>query len=215
MQNTHNADTKAGNLTEEQLVLLAQNGDASALERVFSDCEWMVRARSKSYFLAGGEREDIIQEGMIGLYKAVRDFNADRGVSFRSFADVCITRQILTAVKTATRFKHVPLNSYVSLNGPAGDGDDEREIMDIWGPDESSDPEKLFIGREDYRMLRSVIVRELSPLEREVFDLYCCGDSYGAIAAKLSKSVKSVDNAIQRIRKKLFRRLMRLHETGD
>ena len=157
----------------------------------------------RTYFLVGADREDLLQEGMIGLYKAVCDYEFDKQASFRAFAELCIMRQIITAIKGATRKKHMPLNTYVSLNRSVFEGDSERTLIDMLAGTHVSDPEELFIGRENYESMAKHIEESLSKLERSALELYLRGYSYQHIARTLDKSVKCVDNAIQRVKKKL------------
>ena len=153
--------------------------------------------------MIGGDKEDIIQEGMIGLFKAIRDFKDDKLVSFKSFAEICVTRQMITAIKTATRQKHMPLNSYISLNKPIFEEDGERTLLDTINHETTSDPEQLFIGKEELMNIEGKINEVLSPFELEVLYAYLQGISYQEIARVLNKEVKSVDNALQRIKKKI------------
>lgn len=175
---------------------------------LFSRYKNYVKARARSYFLIGADHEDLIQEGMIGLYKAVRDYRMDRQSSFRSFAELCITRQMITAIKSATRQKHMPLNSYISLNAPVYDEENDRTLIDTLMMDEESDPAQLVISQESLYSTQEKIKKELSPYEYEVLQLYLMGQSYQQIAQKLQKSSKSIDNALQRIKRKLEKELM-------
>ena len=190
-------------LTDEELVSLAKEGDTMALEYLISKYKNFVRSKARTYFLIGADREDIIQEGMIGLYKAIRDYRYDRQASFRAFAEICVTRQIITAIKTATRQKHMPLNSYVSLNKPVYEEESERTLSDVLTQGKAGNPEELFIDQEDYLDIESTMQRILSPLEQEVVNLYLEGKSYIEIAQHLNRQVKSVDNALQRVKRKL------------
>ena len=190
-------------LTDEELVSLAKDGDTMALEYLISKYKNFVRSKARTYFLIGADREDIIQEGMIGLYKAIRDYRYDRQASFRAFAEICVTRQIITAIKTATRQKHMPLNSYVSLNKPVYEEESERTLSDVLTQGKAGNPEELFIDQEDYLDIESTMQRILSPLEQEVVNLYLEGKSYVEIAQHLDRQVKSVDNALQRVKRKL------------
>jgi RNA polymerase sporulation-specific sigma factor len=153
--------------------------------------------------LIGADREDIIQEGMIGLYKAIRDFNPNKLSSFRAFAELCVTRQIITAIKTATRQKHIPLNSYVSLNKPLYDEDSERTLLDILSGVKISDPEELIISQEEFEDIEDKMGEILSKLEWQVLMAYLGGKSYQEIAKELKRHVKSIDNALQRVKRKL------------
>lgn len=189
--------------SEEEVVLKAKAGDKKALEYLISKYEKSVRVKSKSYFLIGADKEDIYQEGMIGLYKAIRDFNPEKQVSFKVFAELCISRQIITAIKTATRQKHIPLNTYVSLNKPVYEDDSDRTLVDILTSLKISDPEELMIGKEQMEFIENEISKVLSDLELEVLQSYLDGKSYQEIACDLDRESKSVDNALQRVKKKL------------
>lgn len=200
-------------VTDEELVERAYGGDDRAIEELLTRYRHYARAKARSYFLAGGDKEDVVQEGMIGLYKAIRDFQGDRKVAFRAFAELCITRQIISAIKGATRRKHLPLNSYVSLNRTTGfDGDDEPPLVDTVAGRAVSDPADLVISAEDIERLRASLDRVLSELETEVLRLYMEGKSYQEIADVLGRHVKSVDNAIQRIKRKLEHHLLHREE---
>ena len=192
---------------DEDIVSLAQGGCASALEFLLGKYKNFVRAKARSYFLIGAEREDIIQEGMLGLYKATRDFRSDKLSSFRAFAELCITRQIITAIKTATRQKHIPLNSYVSLNKPIYDEDSDRTLLDVISGTRVSDPEELVISREEFGDIEQKMGEILSDLEWQVLMAYLDGKSYQEIADSLDRHVKSIDNALQRVKRKLERYL--------
>jgi len=194
-------------LTDEDIVQDAHDGDTEALEFLINKYRNFVRAKARSYFLVGADREDIIQEGMIGLYKAVRDFRTDKLASFRAFAELCVTRQIITAIKTATRQKHIPLNSYVSLNKPIYEDDSDRTLMDVLSGNRVSDPEDLIIGREEFGDIEEKMGEILSDLEWKVLMSYLDGRSYQEIAMDLQRHVKSIDNALQRVKRKLERYL--------
>jgi len=193
--------------SDEEIVMEAKNGDIIALEFLINKYKNFVKAKARSYFLIGADREDIIQEGMIGLYKAIRDFRDDKLSSFRAFAELCITRQIITAIKTATRQKHIPLNSYVSLNKPIYDEDSDRTLLDILSGTKITDPEELMINREEYNDIEFKMGEILSELEWKVLTLYLEGKSYQEIAVDLQRHVKSIDNALQRVKRKLERYL--------
>ena len=190
-------------MTDEEVVRLCQQGDSIAQEYIFNKYKNFVRSKARSYFLIGADHEDIVQEGMIGLYKAIRDYRPDKLSSFRAFAELCITRQIITAIKTATRQKHIPLNSYVSLNKPLYDEESDRTLLDVITEGRNTDPEELLIGRESYVSIESRIDEALSPLERRVLAAYLDGKSYQEIAQMLGRHVKSIDNALQRVKHKL------------
>lgn len=188
--------------SDEELVVLAQQSDDRALDYLLSKYFVYVRNKSLSYYIVGADRDDIIQEGMIGLFKAVRDFSSERGVSFKTFADVCVTRQIITAVKNASRQKHAPLNFYVSLNKSVSDEDDDSTLSDILGQAKDSNPEEILIKKENANILGSEMSRLLSQFELLVLTLYLQGNSYQDIGKMIGKTPKSVDNALQRIKKK-------------
>jgi len=192
-------------LADEQVVAMAQSGDSVASEYLLCKYKNFVRSKARSYFLIGADHEDIVQEGMIGLFKAIRDYQAERLSSFRAFAELCITRQIITAIKTATRQKHVPLNSYISLNKPIYDEESDRTLMDVIVEGRAQNPEELIIGREDLVSIRDRVDQVLSSLEQDVLNAYLDGKSYQEIADKLGRHVKSIDNALQRVKRKLER----------
>ncbi|TJY38884.1 RNA polymerase sporulation sigma factor SigH [Cohnella pontilimi] len=189
--------------TDEDIVESVRSGDSEALEYLIHKYRNFVRAKARSYFLIGAEREDIIQEGMIGLYKSIRDFKGDKLASFKAFAELCITRQIITAIKTATRQKHIPLNSYVSLDKPIYDEDSDRTLLDVICGSRVSDPEEMIINREEFFGLEDKMSEILSDLERKVLMLYLDGRSYQEIGVDLDRHVKSIDNALQRVKRKL------------
>ena len=190
---------------DEELVLMAQNGDDTAQEFLLDKYKSLVRAKSRAYFLIGADSEDIIKEGMIGLYKAVRDYNEEKNASFRSFAELCVNRQMITAIKAATRQKHQPLNSYVSLNKPVYEEESEQTYMDFLQSSSDSllNPEALLIGQENKNFLEDQMTKNLSSFETRVLVLYLQGRSYFEIAHVLDKPEKSIDNALQRVKKKL------------
>jgi RNA polymerase sporulation-specific sigma factor len=190
-------------LDDETLCTLAQRSDGFALEHLLNRYKNFVRSRARSYFLIGADHEDIVQEGMIGLYKAIRDFKQDKLASFRAFAELCVTRQIITAIKTATRQKHIPLNSYVSLNKPIFDEESDRTLLDVISEGRITNPEDLLIGQEELTNIESQIGEMLSDLEWEVLTAYLDGRSYQEIAADLGRHVKSIDNALQRVKRKM------------
>jgi len=192
------------NLSEEDLAEKAQSGDTAAQKILFDRYGLAVRQRAKIYYLVGADRDDIIQEGMIGLFKAIRDFSRDRQASFKSFANICINSQIITAVKTAARQKHLPLNFYVSFDRPALDGEFDNTVLDVASQESGSDPEAMFITAENLLNIQTVINEKLSGFEREVLKLYIEDNSYREISSQLGRPVKSIDNAIQRIKKKLW-----------
>lgn len=189
-------------LKDDELVELAQGGSQSAFSFIINKYKGYVITRSKSYYLMGADDEDIIQEGMIGLFKAIRDFKPQRHASFKSFAELCITRQMITAIKTANRQKHIPLNSYISLNGPAYDDKSDKSLIEVVRTGKNLNPEELMINRESVKTMGSEMSKVLSHLELSVLSGYIQGKSYQEMAADLGKDIKSVDNAIQRIKKK-------------
>ncbi|MDQ0861097.1 RNA polymerase sporulation sigma factor SigH [Bacillus sp. V2I10] len=191
-------------LTDEILLELVQKGDSESTDFLISKYRNFVRAKASRYFLIGGEREDIVQEGMIGLYKAIRDFKVDKQASFKAFAELCITRQIITAIKTATRQKHTPLNSYVSLYKPLFE-DDNHTLLDVIPGTKTMDPATLIINQEKALDIEMKMAEMLSDLERKVLALYMDGQSYVEISEELNKHVKSIDNALQRVKRKLER----------
>jgi RNA polymerase sporulation-specific sigma factor len=190
-------------MVDEEIVEDSRAGDDKALEYLINKYKGFVRAKARTYFLIGADREDIIQEGMIGLYKAIRDYREDKLSSFRAFAELCITRQIITAIKTATRQKHIPLNSYISLNKPIFDEESDRTLMDIISEEKISDPEEMVISREEFSGIEAKMSEILSGLECDVLSLYLQGKSYQEIAVDLNRHVKSIDNALQRVKRKL------------
>ncbi len=195
-----NADGK----TDDDLVLQARAGSDAALTELLTKYRAFARVKARSYFLVGADREDVVQEGMIGLYKAIRDYDPDLPSSFRAFAELCVTRQIITAIKSATRHKHGPLNSYVSFDRPVGSDDDgDRVLGDVLPTVAISDPADLVISAERVRALQAHVDEVLSDLETEVLRLYVEGKSYQEIAERLQRHVKSIDNALQRIKRKL------------
>lgn len=191
------------NKTDEEIVIEAKLGSTRAQEFLISKYENFVKAKSKSYFLIGADKEDIYQEGMIGLYKAIRDFNPEKLTSFKAFAELCITRQIITAIKTATRQKHIPLNTYVSLNKPIYEEESDRTLIDVLSELKITDPEELIIGKEQIKHIEDKMSKVLSDLEMEVLQSYLDGKSYQEIASDLDRQAKSIDNALQRVKRKL------------
>jgi len=190
-------------MTDEDVVLLCHHGDSDAEEYLLNKYKNFVRSKARSYFLIGADHEDIVQEGMIGLYKSIRDFKPEKLSSFRAFAELCITRQIITAIKTATRQKHIPLNSYVSLNKPLYDEESDRTLLDVIMEGHIADPEEMIINRENLGNIHNRINEVLSGLEQEVLRAYLDGKSYQEIAETLGRHVKSIDNALQRVKRKL------------
>ena len=205
----YNKGYSAGNYSEfeekldEEIVLEAKDGNARAQEYLITKYENFVKAKAKSYFLIGADKEDIYQEGMIGLYKAIRDFKPDKLTSFKAFAELCVTRQIITAIKTATRQKHIPLNTYVSLNKPIYEEESDRTLLDVLSGLKITDPEELVISQEQMLYIEKEISNVLSELELEVLMSYLDGKSYQEIACDLDRHAKSIDNALQRVKRKL------------
>ena len=196
-------EQKYATTRDEELVLLAQSGDEEAQEFLLDKYKFLVRAKSRAYFLIGADNEDIIQEGMIGLYKAVRDYNEEKNASFHSFAELCVNRQMITAIKAATRQKHQPLKSYVSLNKPVYEEQSEQTYMDLLQSGALLNPEVLLIGQENNSFLEHQMMKKLSSFETRVLVLYLQGRSYFEIARVLDKPEKSIDYALQRVKKKL------------
>jgi len=194
-------------MPDEDIVELAQDTDGAALEYLLNKYKNFVRTKARSYFLIGADHEDIVQEGMIGLYKAIRDYRKEKLKSFRAFAELCITRQIITAIKTATRQKHIPLNNYVSLNRPIYDEDSDRTLLDVITEEIPSNPEEMLIDREDLSVIEGRIGQMLSDLEKDVLVRYMEGKSYVEISEEMGRHVKSIDNALQRIKRKLLKYL--------
>lgn len=190
-------------IKDEEVLQHYRAGQIDALEYLLNKYKNLVRSKIRTYFLTGADSEDIIQEGMIGLFKAIRDYSPDRQASFRSFAELCVTRQIITAVKTSTRQKHLPLNNYVSLNKAVYDENSEKSLLDVLTGEEENDPENLFIIQENMGKLYEKINTNLSPFEKKVLRMYLDGLTYQQIAGQLNRQVKSVDNALQRVKKKL------------
>lgn len=190
-------------LSDEEIVDIYQReNNHFATDYIVQRYKNFVRSKARSYFLMGADKEDIIQEGMIGLYKATRDYKRDREVSFKSFAELCITRQIISAIKGASRQKHIPLNSYISLNKPAYD-DSERTLIEVLETEKNLDPEEVVINREQYALIKEVMEAVLSPLEWDVLRGYMDAKSYQEMAEEHHRSIKSIDNALQRVKKKM------------
>ena len=202
----HKPQKQQRELEDLQLVMRARNGDGKALDELIRRYHGFVRLKASSYFLAGGDSEDLIQEGLIGLYKAVRDFRADKETSFRSFAELCVTRQIITAIKTATRFKHSPLNTYISFsNTPAGqDSDSDVTLGDALPGPSVDDPSICVISTEELQSLVFSLGTGLSKLEADALKLYLEGSSYEQMAEELGCDTKTIDNALQRVKRKVL-----------
>jgi RNA polymerase sporulation-specific sigma factor len=207
------AEPRLDSLDDIELVAEVREGKERAIEILIARYRNFARSKARSYFLAGSDREDVVQEGMIGLFKAIRDFDLTQDTPFRAFAELCISRQILTAIKTANRHKHQPLNSSVSLDGPAFGDDDSSSVGDhLMSPAQSSDPAELVISAEEIEALRESMSRNLTDLEGDVLTLYMDGRSYEEIAGALGNHVKSIDNALQRIKRKLQRHISQRNE---
>lgn len=190
--------------TDEELVLRSQAGDTEALEAIIERYRGLAKLRTRSYFLAGAESDDLVQEAMIGLFKAARDYDPQYGASFKTFANICITRQMLTAIKGATRYKHQPLNSYISLNRSVFEEDDGgRPLLEILAANNDSNPEAIYLRNEWMASLSQEVPRVLSKLELRVLLYYLRGLSYETIAQRIGRPVKTVDNAIQRMKRKM------------
>ena len=198
---------KYAHRSDDELVTLAAT-DEYAFEFLVTKYKCIVLSKARGYFIVGADREDIIQEGMIGLVKAIRDYRPEREASFKGFAEICINRQIITAIKSATRQKHIPLNTYISLSRPVyenDESDETRTMLDVLQCDSSQNPEERIILEESYRGMDEKIMKSLSTFEKNVLEHYLGGNTYAEISEKTGKSVKSIDNALQRIKKKLER----------
>ncbi len=190
-------------MRDEEVVVYARRGHRRATEHLMTKYRHLVESKARSYFLAGADHEDVVQEGMIGLYKAIRDFRDDRLARFRAFAELCVTRQIITAVKTATRQKHVPLNGYVSLHYPVMDSDGDGSLLDCIPDERVVDPATWLIDSRDKRNLHESMREHLSPLESRVLDFYLEGKSYREMSKELHCRTKCIDNALQRVKRKI------------
>jgi len=196
-------------MQDEEVVVYAKRGSKRATEHLIAKYRSLVEGKAKSYFLVGADHEDVVQEGMIGLYKAIRDFRNDKLSRFKAFAELCVTRQIITAVKTATRQKHTPLNSYVSLHKPVFDDESDGILMDVIPDGRATDPEKLILNRQVTDYLDNEAQYDLSFLESEVLKSYLQGKSYREMASELNCRTKSIDNALQRAKRKIGEKLGR------
>ena len=201
---------KYGNLKDEEIVSQIKSGDKDALSYLLEKYKNLVNIKVSKYFMIGAEKEDILQEGMIGLFKAIQSFNEEKQNSFKSFANICIERQLITAIKSSNRQKHMPLNTYLSLNTAAYDNneDDSVELIDTFNSKTAEDPLETIMKKEYYSEVEEAINKNLSKFEKQVLDRYLKGESYVTIAKRLDSPVKSVDNAIQRIRKKASKNMM-------
>lgn len=189
-------------MSDEDLIEASKSGDKNALEYIINKYKELVNMKVSKYFIIGAEREDIVQEGLIGLYKAVKSYSADKQNSFKTFANMCIERQLITAIKSSNRQKHMPLNSYLSLNEAAYENDEETSLFDTFDSHQIEDPLETITKQEYYKSVEIAIDKSLSNFEKQVLNRYMKGESYIQIAEKLDTPVKSIDNAIQRIRKK-------------
>ena len=198
-------------ISDEQIIELVRSGDQMAQDYLLNKYKTLVKSKARAYFLIGADREDIIQEGMIGLYKAVRDYHQEKNASFRSFADLCINRQIITAIKTANRQKHIPLKSSVSLNKQVYGSDEEETYIDFLKTEEATSPEAIFIGIENKNFILEHFSKALSSFESQVLSLYLQGRSYSRIAEITGKPEKSIDNALQRVKKKTEKFVQEVH----
>lgn len=194
-------------MSDEDLIGIIKSGDKYALDFLMNKYKELVNMKVSRYFIVGAEKEDITQEGLIGLFKAIKSFNSDRQNSFKTFANMCIERQLITAIKSSNRQKHMPLNSYLSLNVAAYEDDDESSILDIFDSHQVEDPLETITKKEYYKIVEAAIDKHLSNFEKQVLNRYIQGESYVQIAEKLDTPVKSIDNAIQRIRKKAIKNI--------
>ncbi|NLO94175.1 MAG: RNA polymerase sporulation sigma factor SigH [Clostridiaceae bacterium] len=199
-------------MEDEEVLTYVNAGCRQGMEYLIEKYKPLVRAKARSYFLVGADREDIVQEGMIGLFKAVRDYKPEKQIPFKAFADICITRQVITAVKAATRQKHIPLNSYVSLNKKVFDEDSDKYLIEVIEEASVTNPEELLISKEEICFIESLVIELLSPFEKEVLRKYLSGITYQEIAKQLNKPVKSIDNALQRLKKKIEKKLQKKAE---
>lgn len=206
----YSSDNNFSKMKDEDLIDVIRSGDKLALEHLMQRYKNLVNIKVSKYYIVGADKEDIVQEGLIGLYKAIKSFEVDKQNSFRSFASICIERQLITAVKTSNRQKHMPLNSYISLNKDAYDNEDDSnntDLMEILDANIIEDPLDMITKKEYYQIVESTINKSLSSFEKKVLNCYIQGESYNEIAQKLEAPVKSIDNAIQRIRKKAIKGL--------
>ena len=201
------ATSKYQNLADEQIIEQIKQGDEEALSYILEKYKNLVNIKVSKYFMIGAEKEDIAQEGMIGLFKAIKSYDSEKQNSFKSFANICIERQLITAIKSSNRQKHIPLNSYLSLNTAAYDNneDDSVELIDTFNSNTIEDPLETIMKQEYYNEVETAVNKNLSKFEKQVLDRYLKGESYVKIAEKLDSPVKSIDNAIQRIRKKAIK----------
>lgn len=194
-------------MSDEDLINIIKSGDKSALEFLIGKYKEVVNMKVSKFFMIGAEKEDIIQEGLIGLFKAIKSYNPEKQNSFKTFANLCIERQLITAIKTSNRQKHMPLNSYLSLNTAAYEEEEESTLIDIFDAHQMEDPLETITKKEYYQTVENAIHKSLSDFEKQVLNRYIQGESYVQIAEKLDTPVKSIDNAIQRIRKKAIKNI--------
>ena len=203
-ENTYNYSS----MTDEEVISLVKNGDKYAIDFIIDKYKGLVNMKVSKYFIIGAEKEDIIQEGMIGLFKAIQSYNSDKQNSFKTFANMCIERQLITAIKTSNRQKHMPLNGYVSLNTAAYDEDEDTSVLDVLDSHQTEDPLDTITKKKYYKRVEAAIDENLSDFEKQVLARFIKGESYITIAEKLETPVKSIDNAIQRIRKKAIKNIV-------
>lgn len=208
-------ETTFGSLVDEEVVTHVQKGNKTAVEYLINKYERIVRKKANTYFLIGSDRDDVVQEGLIGLYKAICDYDENKRSSFKSFAELCITRQIITSIKSATRLKHSPLNSYVSIYKPINEDESERILLDTIVCGKSVDPQELLVNREKHKFLQTKLLKTLTKLEWDVLRLYIQGCSYEEIAKQLNRQEKSIDNALQRVKRKVEQLLEDKEELYD
>lgn len=201
-------------LEDEEIVQLGRKGDKDAMDYLIHKYKNLVRSKARAYFLIGADREDMVQEGMIGLYKAIRDYQQDKSMAFKTFAELCVTRQMITAVKNATRQKHIPLNSYISLNRRSFDEESDRTYIELASDETVTDPESLLIKKEEFNGIENKMGEILSAFEWEVLSLYLAGKTYVEISRQVKKPIKSIDNALQRVKKKVEKYLINYNEAS-
>ena len=204
----YSLENNYNSMSDEELISLVKSDDKYALDFIIEKYKDLVNMKVGKYFIIGAEKEDIIQEGMIGLFKAIQSFNPDKQNSFKTFANMCIERQLITAIKTSNRQKHMPLNGYLSLNTAAYDDDDDTPVLEVFNSHLTEDPLDTITKKEYYKRVEDAIDKSLSDFEKQVLARFIKGESYVTIAEKLDTQVKSVDNAIQRIRKKAIRNIV-------
>ena len=211
MENNLNLKTTDNykDMSDEDLINIIKSGDKLALEFLIDKYKELVSMKTSKFFMIGGEKEDIMQEGLIGLFKAVKSYNPEKQNSFKTFANLCIERQLITAIKSSNRQKHQPLNSYLSLNMSAYEDDEESNLLDVFDAHKMEDPLEMITKQEYYKTVEDAIDKSLSDFEKQVLNRYMQGESYVQIAEKLDTPVKSIDNAIQRIRKKAIKNMRR------